>query len=412
MKTIRAEIFAVGDEMAQGWNVDTNSSEIARELLTIGARVERVTTLTDDRAKVAAAFLEASARSEIIIITGGLGPTDDDLTREAAADALGVELEYVELLWGAILERLQKRGRAVPESNKRQAFRPRGSETIVNNNGTAPGFVFLIKNARFFALPGVPREMRVMLRETVIPEICKLYPAAPRLTRKVVKCFGAPEAAIGEVIKKWMAARDADPLVGITVSNAVHTISILATSEARAEEAAGAMAKDLGKLVFARENITLEESLAKLLIERKLTISFAESCTGGLACALLTNVPGISNCLLESFVTYSNDAKKATLAVAESTLRAHGAVSAECAVEMARGARARSGAQIGVAITGIAGPDGGTASKPVGLVWFAVAFGERAAAFERNYAGLERNFLREIAAREALNQARLAVLQS
>ncbi|MBI3818912.1 MAG: CinA family nicotinamide mononucleotide deamidase-related protein [Planctomycetes bacterium] len=407
--SIAAEVLAIGDELAQGWNVDTNSAEIARELLAIGARVRRFTVITDERPAIARAIAEAAARSEVVIITGGLGPTDDDLTREGAADALGVELEFVGSSWAAIQDRLRKRGRPVPESNKKQAYRPAGADTIVNENGTAPGFVFSLGRARFFALPGVPREMRAMLRDSVLPEICKLFPNAIKPVRRVLKCFGAAEATIGEVIKPWMAARDADPLVGITVSSAVHTISILSNSAARADAAADAIAASLGKLVFARENASLEEVVARKLISLNLTIACAESCTGGLVASLLTNVPGVSAALLEGFVTYSNEAKTARLGVDPEILRSHGAVSAECAAAMALGASARAGSRVAVATTGIAGPDGGTAAKPVGLVWFAVAFDGRVETHERNYAGLERNFLREIASREALNLLRLAI---
>lgn len=408
--TVTAEILAIGDELAQGWNVDTNSSEISRELLAIGVRVQRFVIITDERAAIARAMAEAAARADVVLVTGGLGPTDDDLTREAAADALGVDLEYVPELWDSIQERLRRRNRPVPESNKKQAYRPRGAATIINNNGTAPGFAFSLGRARLFTLPGVPREMRAMLRESVLPEITNRFPAAPRWSRRVLKCFGAPEAEIGEKLRKWMVARDADPLVGITVSNAVHTISILASTDAKADDAANSIAADLGKLVFARENATLEQVFVNLMIERKFTIALAESCTGGMATALLANVPGVSGVLLESFITYSNGAKQARLGVASETLAGHGAVSAECALEMARGAAAAAGARIGIAITGVAGPGGGTPQKPVGLVWIAVSVDGRATAHERNYSGLERNFVRELAAREALNLARLAIL--
>ncbi|MFN0206952.1 MAG: CinA family nicotinamide mononucleotide deamidase-related protein [Planctomycetota bacterium] len=406
---LKGEILAIGDELIQGWNVDTNSSEIARELLIHGVRIVRIAAVGDECVEIKNAFDSSCKRADVVIVTGGLGPTDDDLTREGAAAALGVELEFVQECWKAIENRLRGRYINIPESNRRQAFRPAGTSTIINNNGTAPGFQFHLANAEVFCLPGVPREMRPMLHDSVIPEIQRLHPEVSKYYRKTVKCFGAPEATIGEMIQKWMAARDADPLVGITVSNAVHTISILSADETVANDTASAIAQALGPLVFSTENETLEAAVAKLLISRKLTIALAESCTGGLASSLLTNVPGISKALMESFVTYSNDAKIARLGVDEKLIKQFGAVSKECAAAMAEGVRRAANTQIGVAITGIAGPSGGTPEKPAGLVYFSVSLNGNITTHEKNYTKLERNFLRDVAAREALNLVRLAV---
>lgn len=402
--SIRGEIFAVGDEMVQGWTLDTNSGEIARELLAAGVIATRFTTLPDERATVARAVEEASRRCEVVVITGGLGPTDDDLTREACADAMGAELEYVPDSWDRIVARLAARRRPIPESNRRQAWRPRGSETIPNENGTAPGFAFRLGGARFFALPGVPREMRAMLAQFVLPRLAAEHPGAGGYARRVVQCFGAPEAAVGEAIAPHMR-RDADPLVGITVSRGVHTISIVSREPARADAVAEEIAARLGPLVYARAKESLEETLGQRLIARGITVALAESCTGGLATALLAGVPGISAVLRESFVTYANEAKSARLGVPKDTIERHGAVSAECAEAMARGACAASGARLGIAITGIAGPGGGSSERPVGLVFVGICLDGAAAAHERNYAGLERNLFREIAAREALSLA-------
>lgn len=407
----RAEIFSIGDELVQGWNTDTNSGEIARELLTIGVRVARFTTIRDDRDAIARAFAEASARVDCIIVTGGLGPTDDDLTREAASDALGVDLEFVAELWDAIVTRLRGRGRPIPESNKRQAFRPVGAASIRNNNGTAPGLAFVLGRTRCYALPGVPREMRPMLADFVITDIVQHFPGARPHHREIIKCFGAPEAAIGEVLRPWMVARNADPLVGITVSNAIHTISLLSTAAERcrqtANDIAAAITQQIGPIVYARENVTLEHVLVREFTNRGWTVSFAESCTGGIAASLVTAVPGSSAVLRESYITYHNEAKCERLGVGEEIIQKHGAVSAECAAAMARGAREAARADVAVAVTGIAGPEGGTATKPVGLVYFGVATKKDVRTVDRNYSGLERNFVRDIAAREALNLARL-----
>jgi nicotinamide-nucleotide amidase len=406
-----AEIIAVGDELLQGWNTDTNSGEIARELLACGVRCVRFAAVGDVRNEIRDALLAADERADVVIVTGGLGPTLDDLTREGAADAMGVAMEWVEENWIAIQERLRKRNPVIPESNKRQAWRPEGSTSIPNSNGTAPGVALELRRAAVYLLPGVPREMRPMLQETVIPDIRRRFPAIRPMHRRVLKCFGASEAAVGEMIGKWMASRDADPLVGITVSNAIHTISVLASSESAAESTASEIAAGLGPLVYARKNDTLESVVGELLIHKKKSVAFAESCTGGLASALLGTVPGISSVWKESFVTYSNDSKVARLGVDRALLERHGAVSAECALAMAEGARRAARTDYAVAITGIAGPGGGTAGKPVGLVYFALAHDGAPKVLEKHYAKLGRNVLREVAAREALNLLRLSLLE-
>lgn len=406
---IPAEILAIGDEIVQGWKVDTNSSEIARALLTRGAAVERVTAVGDRREAIAAAFRGAASRARIVVATGGLGPTDDDVTREGAADALGVALEFIPELWDAITARLRARGRPIPESNRRQAERPAGARSIPNANGTAPGFAFDLAGARVYALPGVPAEMRAMLEGTVLAEVAPTAGAAP-LGRAVVKAFGASEAQVGELIQPFMA-RGADPLVGITVSRGMHTISVVSADPVRVEGAAARIRAVLGDLVYSDRDETLEEAVARALLERGSTIALAESCTGGLLTALLTGVPGISAVLREGFVTYANEAKTARLGVPADLLRSQGAVSAACAAAMAEGARRAAATDFALSTTGIAGPSGGSPEKPVGLVWIGLASKEGVQTYQANFAGLERNLLRELAAREALNRLRLAFLR-
>lgn len=415
-RTPLAEVISVGDELLQGWNVDTNAGEIARALLDIGIRVSRFTSAPDDRAPLASALLDASQRAEFVIITGGLGPTDDDLTREAAADAAGLDLEFVPELWEAVEARWRARGLPAPPSNRRQAYRPRGAETIPNGRGTAPGFALRLGQAQLFSLPGVPHEMRAMLSDWVLPRIAAAAPEADGYVRRVIKCFGAPESVVGERIARWMK-RGANPLVGITVSRGVLTISVLAQSDGVdprskqqiAEATSAEIAAELGSLVYAREDRSLEEVVAQRLLERNLTVAFAESCTAGLATSLLASIPGVSNSLLESWVVYSNRAKELRLGVPRELLERHGAVSAECAEALATACRIHSGADLAVSVTGIAGPGGGSPEKPVGTVWFALATSSETRSWSRCFSGLERNLIREIAAREALNAIRLSV---
>ncbi|MBL8696311.1 MAG: CinA family nicotinamide mononucleotide deamidase-related protein [Planctomycetes bacterium] len=411
-----AEVISVGDELLQGWSVDTNAGEIARALLDLGIRVGRFTSAPDDRALLASALLDSSKRAEFVIITGGLGPTEDDLTREAAADAAGVDLEFVPELWEAVEARWRARGAPAPPSNRRQAYRPRGAVTIPNGRGTAPGFSLRLGQAQLFSLPGVPHEMRAMLSEWVMPHLAAAALQADGYVRRVLKCFGASESSVGERIARWMR-RGANPLVGITVSRGILTISVLAQSEGVdprskqqiAEATADEIAADLGSLVYAREDRTLEEVVAQRLLEKHVTVAFAESCTAGLATSLLASVPGISSSLLESWVVYSNRAKELRLGVRREILERHGAVSAECAESLAQACRAASGAHLAVSVTGIAGPGGGSAEKPVGTVWFALASSSGTISWQRTLAGLDRNLIREIAAREALNAFRLSV---
>ncbi|HKD99997.1 MAG TPA: nicotinamide-nucleotide amidohydrolase family protein, partial [Planctomycetota bacterium] len=353
---LRGEVLAIGDEIVQGWSIDSNSGEVARELLSAGVRVARHGAVIDERGAIAAAIRESAARSDVLVLTGGLGPTEDDLTREGAADALGVTLEFVPELWEVIQSRWRARGRETPPSNRRQAERPGGSTTIPNANGTAPGFAFRVGACRAFALPGVPSEMRAMLAD-VVASVRREFPGAPAPIRRLIRCFGAPESVIGEKIAKWMA-RDADPLVGITVSGGVHTISVLASDAAAAERTAEEIAGVLGDLVVSRDGSTFEEAIGRRLLADGRTISFAESCTAGLAAARLASVAGISAVLRESFVVYSDDAKVERLGVRRETIAKHGNVSAECAAEMAAGAARVARTDLAASITGNAGPTG------------------------------------------------------
>jgi nicotinamide-nucleotide amidase len=321
---------------------------------------------------------------------------------------MGVGQELVPELWERIVARFPARKRAIPESNRRQAHRPVGAESIPNARGTAPGFAFTLGGARFYALPGVPSEMRAMLTEYVLTDVARRFPA-PAAGRSTLKCYGTSEAAVGELLQPYMT-RGADPLVGITVSRGVHTISILGADEVKRKRVLDEIRTKLGSLVYSERDEDLEEAVGRGFLERGLTIALAESCTGGLATALLTRVPGISAVLREGIVAYSNEAKQARLGVSAGLLESHGAVSRECAAAMAEGARRTAGVDIGVSITGIAGPGGGTPEKPVGLVYVAVALEGLTDVVELHFAGLERDLVRELAAREALNRVRLDVL--
>ncbi len=412
---VLAWVVASGDELVQGRNVDTNSSWLARELARLGVEVERFVVLGDDEAALRALAEEAGRRVDLMIVTGGLGPTLDDLTRHALASAAGVELvedaRSLETIRGWFLAR----GRPFAESNRRQALVPRGARVLENPLGTAPGFVLRHGRALLAALPGPPREMEPMFARTLAPILADELPPRPALASASFHLFGLPESSFADRCGAWMA-REENPLLGVTakagVLSAVLTAraSNAAEAEARLAARAAEVQERFAEWIFSRESGDLAAVLGALLLERGITIATAESCTGGLVAAKLTSVPGISAVFGSGWVSYANRAKHELLGVPEELLARHGAVSAPVAEALARGAAERSGARLAVALTGIAGPDGGSEEKPVGLVWFATSFDGVVESCERRFTVRGRDLIREFAALTALELARRRVL--
>lgn len=397
--TVTAEVLAIGDELVHGGLLDTNSKRIAAELEAIGLVVRRFTVTSDDPSALREVLAEATARADVVVATGGLGPTLDDRTRDVVADLLGVEQLLHEPSWERIQQWLRQRGRPVPDSNRRQAMLPQGAVPLDNPVGTAPGFRVRIGRAHLFALPGVPREMERLLQDQVLPAVAELPELTP-VAQHWLRVLGPSEAALGERIEPFMVP-GRNPAVGITASGGLLTVRIVATAATRADARSFCLATAaelrplLGEWVFAEGTTELPEAVAERFALGRKTLAFAESCTGGALAARLVDVPGVSAVFQGGVVAYSNAAKQALLGVPEALLAAHGAVSEPVAAAMAAGARERFAADVAVATTGIAGPDGGSAEKPVGTVCFGLARADATVAWTVRIPDLGRTFVRD-----------------
>ncbi len=404
-------IVATGDELVTGALVDTNSARIARTLLGHGYQAERVVVLGDDENALAALLTELCQRHAAVVITGGLGPTLDDVTRHAVARAASVELVLAEHVVLELRQRFAARQQPFAEANARQALFPAGAEILENPLGTAPGFVCPLNGALVFALPGPPREMLPMLERDVVPRLAAAArsPVAIELHRFYL--FGIAESRLGEMCGDWMK-RTTTPVMGITSGSGVLTVSLRAAHADRAaarsqiDQRAREFRERLQPYIYSENEPALETVLGRQLIARGIRVTTAESCTGGLLAERLTRVPGISAVFDRGFVCYSNRAKSELCGVDEALIERHGAVSREVAAALASGAAERANARLAVSITGVAGPDGGTAEKPVGLVWFGVSFDGEVTTQERRFPAYGRDLVREFAASTALDLAR------
>ena len=404
---VRAALIAVGDELLAGAQTDTNSAWLARELAALGLAVASIEAVGDDEPAIAEAVLRALGRAELVLVGGGLGPTLDDVTRHGVARALGRELyEDQDALAGV---RAWFAGRRVPmsETNRRQALFPVGARVVKNRAGTAPGFLVEQDGRAVVALPGPPRELHVVWSEELVPWLSERGLARAPLAERRFYLFGVPESRFAERVGAGMA-READPLLGCTVRDGTLTAALRARdassgSLAALEQRAGEFRARFAQEIYSESEWELERVLARELFERGVSVSIAESCTGGLAQELLTRVPGISRVFAQGFVTYADAAKARALGVEPALLERHGAVSREVVEAMARGAARASGADLALAITGIAGPDGGSPEKPVGLVWLATAYQGEVEASERRFPPTDRDSIRRVAARTALH---------
>ncbi|MBI3847522.1 MAG: competence/damage-inducible protein A [Planctomycetes bacterium] len=413
---MRAEILSIGTEIVLGKIVDTNSAHLSSAFVELGAEVSHHVAVGDEVEAIRNAVDQALRRSEVTVVTGGLGPTRDDVTRDAVAAAMGVPLDLDEESLKAVRERFERLHIAWTENNRVQALFPRGASILPNPRGTARGFAIERDGHVLYCLPGVPSEMEPMFRDSVAPDVRRRFPLAGAIRMRSLHVVGMVESKVDEIVRDLMdPARN--PTMAITVSGGVITLHLLART-ARADEGdrlLDEMERDararLGDRVYGRDGETLQAAVVRLLRESKQTLATAESCTGGLLAAAVTDVPGSSDVFLEGAVTYSNDAKARTLGLPVDLIRAHGAVSREVAAAMAEGAARRAGASIGVGITGVAGPGGGTAEKPVGLVFVALHAAGRTDVSELRLGG-ERERIRERATRIALDRVRCHVERS
>jgi len=405
-------IVSIGNEVLSGRTVDTNAAHIGRQLRLVGIPVEAVYTIGDRREVIVRTLERAAAEADIVVVTGGLGPTDDDLTRQAFADYLGTELELRSDLLAGIEARFAAWGKQMPRKNRIQACIPKGADAIANEWGTAPGIAAEKDGTVLFALPGVPREMAKMLAASVLPRLGELGQGQAVAVQRL-KCYGAGESTIAEMLADAMH-RDRNPLVNCTASAGVITLEIVATAAQVAEaqdmvaREEGALRRVLGDVVYGTGEQSLAEVVGEQLTRAGKTLALAESCTGGLLAKLVTDVPGASAYFTRGWVTYSNEAKIAELGVPEGLIEAHGAVSAEVATAMAQGARRRADADLAVGITGIAGPGGATEQKPVGLVYISVDDADGTTTSRYIFAH-ERSVMRLRTAQTALNTLRLKI---
>ena len=374
-----AEILVTGQEILSGSVIDTNSARIAQTLEEAGLEVTRHICVGDDMEILVSIIKEIGKRADVAVITGGLGPTADDITTEAAAKSAGVELVLNRLALRAIEDYFKERKRTMTSSNKKQAMLPKGSECLYNPVGTAPGFSMKIGGCLFFFLPGVPFEMNRMLSDIVLPRIEEHQGSAGEVNLvKTISTFGSKESAIGEQLASLTAGfpeiklgiRAKFPEIHVTLYCRGKDNKSLDQSMEKASEW---VMKKIGEKVFSDDGDSMEAVVGGLLVGKKATLAVAESCTGGLISHWLTNVPGSSEYFLYSGVTYSNESKSKLLGVSTKILERYGAVHEETVKEMAEGVRRAAGSTYGLATSGIAGPAGGTKDKPVGTVCIGLA---------------------------------------
>ncbi len=373
------EILTTGDEIRTGAVIDSNSAHIAQVLEQAGLEATRHSCVGDDMDMMVSIIKEIGSRADIAVVTGGLGPTSDDITAEAVAKAKGVELVLNRSALSAVENYFKARKRSMSPSNKKQAMLPRGAESLNNFVGSAPGFFLKIERCSFFFVPGVPFEMKRMLSDEVLPRIEKLYGGTDELNMvKTISTFGLTESAIGELLSGLSAEfpgiklgfRAKFPEIQVKLYIRGKDNKVLRKLMEKASES---VLGKLGKNIFSVNGDSMEAVVGGLLTEKGATVAVAESCTGGLISHMLTNVPGSSGYFLFSGVTYSNEAKTKVLGVSSDVLKRYGAVHEETVKKMAQGARSIAGATYGLSTSGIAGPDGGTDEKPVGTVCIGLA---------------------------------------
>ena len=415
---MKACILAIGSEMLTPFRVDTNSLFITERLNAIGYDVRLKAVVADEVAELARAIESALEWADVIVVTGGLGPTEDDRTRDAVARVLAVPLDVDEAIVDRLRERFARRGMTMPEINRRQAMVPRGADVLPNPNGTAPGLWLEHGGTTLVLLPGPPREMKPML-EAVVAERLGPRSHGGGLFRRVLKITGRAESDVDAqaqpVYGPWAAQ---SVPISTTILAVLGQIELHLTAQASTREGADvalddavlALQRVLGPAVYSIDGRTLEVVVGDLLRERRLTIAVAESCTGGLLASRLTDVPGSSQYVDRAVVCYSNAAKTDLAGVPEALIREHGAVSEPVAQAMAEGIRLRARTNIGIGITGIAGPGGGTPEKPVGTVSVAVAVDEEIRVRTFQFVG-GREMVKFQASQSALNMTRLMVLR-
>ena len=408
-----AALISIGTELTRGELVNTNAAWLGEELTKLGFDVVEHVTVDDQLGRIVTLLHRFAETHGVVVVTGGLGPTSDDLTTEAAAKAAGVVLRRDESVVADIRQKFKLFGRVMPESNAKQGDFPEGAEVLPNPVGTAPGFAMTLGQARFFFVPGVPREMKHIFGESITPAIADL--ADPRTHQVHLRSFGMTESGVAEALRDLEKTHE-----GLTLGYRAHFPEIEIKVHVRADSAADAEQRSLsiadevrarlGDVIFGGRDDSFAEVVATALRDAGKTLAVAESCTGGQVGEMLTRIPGASDYLLLDAVVYANSAKEAVLGVSANLLLEHGAVSSEVAAAMAEGALRVADADIAVSITGIAGPGGGTEDKPVGTVWFGLARKGEPTLTKHRKLPWERDRIQTLAAYLALAMVGRAVL--
>lgn len=416
MNAVTAELLTIGDEILYGQIVDTNSQWMGVELAKVGVKIVRKTSVADNEEEILIAFAEAEKRADIILITGGLGPTSDDLTKPCLAKYFNCELVMNEEALAEVTEFFKSRGRELTELNRQQAALPAACIKITNPVGTAPGMWFEKGNKTFMSMPGVPHEMKRMMSEQVLPRLQKKY-TLPVIYHKVIRTIGQGESFLAEKIAAWETALPSHiklaylPSLGEVKLRLTCFGSSLVQLEKEAEQQTELLRQRIGQFIYGYGETPIQEAIGALLRENNLTLSIAESCTGGYVSHLITSVPGSSEYFQGSIIPYSYDIKMSQLGVKEETLSQFGAVSEQTIREMATLVRKKFKTSIGVATSGIAGPGGATAEKPVGTVWIAYA-DEHGITTKKLQLSKERHLNIELASKAVLNLIRLCIKES
>lgn len=409
---MKAEIITVGTEILLGDIVNTNSQFLAKELASLGLDVYYQSTVGDNESRLMDTLNESLDRSDIIITTGGLGPTNDDITKEVAAKCFNQELVFYNDIWKDIKQYFEKIGVEPTENNKKQAYFPKDCIILNNSNGTAPGAILKKENKMIIVLPGPPKEMIPMFNNELKKHLENLTDY--KLISRTLRFFGIGESELEDKLSD-IINNQTNPTIAPYAKEGEVTLRITAKSYTKddadnlIDEVENKIKTLVGKYLYGYGETTLEETVAKLLVEKNLTIAVSESCTGGMVSSTLIDYPGISQVFMEGCVTYSNEAKMSRLGVKKETLDNFGAVSTETAIEMAKGVAMNLKTNVGLSTTGIAGPGGGTAEKPVGLVYIGLYINGKTKVKKLNLAG-SREKIRVKATKEALNFLRLELL--
>ena len=408
---MKTEIITVGTEILLGDILNTNTHYLSNELANMGIDVYYQITVGDNEQRLLSQLKESFKRSDLVILTGGLGPTEDDITKEVCAKYFNMEMEFHEQSWDKIIEIHNKMNRKPTENNRKQAYFPKGSLILPNKYGTAPGCIMEKDKKTIIVMPGPPKEMKPMFDNYVKPFLLKDNKNI--LKSKVLRIIGKSkiENDLLDLIDKQI-----NPTIATYAKDGECTVRITAKGknekevESLIEPISNEIKSRFKEKVYGEDDTTIEDEVAKILVDNNLTIAVAESCTGGMVAADLINYPGISSVFMEGCVTYSNEAKMMTLNVKKETLNTVGAVSEQCAKEMSEGVAARHNTNIGLSTTGIAGPEGGSEDKPVGLVYMGITINNKTIVKKYIFNG-NRQQIRSRACKTLLNDLRLELLK-